>query len=145
MIGGEFEWVEEKLIDFQIPHEADMERIVREAEKLKLKTVVPGLTPDEPVAVNERGGKQSATPYRFDLLPAEPLFDVARVLAEGGAKYGDWNWLKIDTNDHINHALQHLFAFLAGDESDEHLAHAMCRCLFAAHMNKLSNSVEESI
>lgn len=82
---------------------------------------------------NENGGRQSKLNARFDLIPPQPLFQVAVVLAEGAVKYGEDNWKLIPTNDHISHALAHLFAYLAGDTSDSHLSHAACRVLFAAH------------
>ena len=31
----------------------------------------------------------------------------------------------------MNHAIQHLYAYLAGDTSDNHLAHAILRAMFA--------------
>ena len=31
----------------------------------------------------------------------------------------------------MNHAIQHLYAYLAGDTSDNHLAHAILRSMFA--------------
>ena len=82
---------------------------------------------------NSAGGSQSKLVARFDLIPPTALFEVAVVLGEGAQKYGEDNWKLIPTNDHISHALAHLFAFLAGDTSDSHLSHAACRVLFAAH------------
>ena len=38
---------------------------------------------------------------------------------------------RIPAEEHINHAVQHLFAYLAGDESDDHLSHAILRAMFA--------------
>ena len=90
-----------------------------------------GLGPDAPITTNVAGGKQSAVPYRCDLLPPAALLSVARVLAAGDAKYGPDNWRRIDRADHLNHALSHVLAFLAGDASDDHLTHATCRLLFA--------------
>lgn len=104
---------------------------------------IPGVSADEPTTVNERGGKQSATPYRFDLFPPHAMFDVAGVLGEGALKYGGWNWERISTEDNLNHALQHIYAYLAGDESDEHLSHAICRCLFAATTSKIEKGIIE--
>lgn len=88
------------------------------------------------VVTNEKGGHQSKLPVRFDLIPAVELFEVAKVLSEGAEKYGEYNWQKIPTRDHINHALSHNYAFLAGDTSDDHITHAICRLLFAAFTSK---------
>lgn len=93
--------------------------------------VVAGLGKDAPTTTNAAGGRQSATPYRCDLLPPFAVLAVAEVLAEGAAKYGERNWHKITVGEHLNHALGHVFAALAGDLSDDHLEHAACRILFA--------------
>jgi hypothetical protein len=101
-----------------------LERAIREVRR-----VVPGVGPDAPTAVNASGGKQSQSLYRCDLLPARASLAVAEVLHHGAAKYGPNNWRKIPTEDHINHAMVHLFAWLAGDTQDDHLEHAACRLL----------------
>lgn len=99
---------------------------------------IEGVGPDAAVVTNEVGAKQSATPYRFDLLGRNAIFVIARVLAEGAAKYGDTNWLGIPTTDHLNHALGHIFAHLAGDRSDDHLGHAFTRLFMAVEMERQS-------
>lgn len=94
------------------------------------KLNIEQLATAESVHTNEQGGKQSYTPARFDLIPAEAIAAIAVVLGHGAAKYGEWNWLAIDSNDHVNHVLQHIFAWLeTGDVM--HLEHASTRCLFA--------------
>lgn len=93
--------------------------------------VVEGVGKDAPVMVNDVGGKQSHCPYRCDLLPTMAILAVSKVLKEGADKYGDDNWRKIPVREHVNHALTHVFAWLAGDKSDDHLEHAACRMLFA--------------
>lgn len=105
-------------------------------EEPKLRTnVLLGVSPDEPVIENEDGGKQSDTPYGFHLLPIDSLFAAARVAKYGADKYGETfterNYTKIPVEEHINHAIAHLYAHLAGDTQDEHLAHAIARVLFA--------------
>jgi hypothetical protein len=95
---------------------------------------VPGIGPQAPTATNTAGGRQSVLPYRCDLLPAVAVLRVARVLAEGAAKYGPDNWRQIPAGDHLNHGLTHLLALQAGDQSDAHLAHAACRLLFALEL-----------
>jgi predicted HAD superfamily Cof-like phosphohydrolase len=93
---------------------------------------------------NEAGGSQSATPVRMDLVPSETLLRVAEVLASGAVKYGEGNWKLIDTSDHINHALAHLYGHLSGDTSEQHLLNAICRCMFAATTDTSSHTVEEN-
>lgn len=93
--------------------------------------VIAGVGPDAPVVENEHGAKQSQSPYRMDLIDAKALLKIAQVHKQGGDKYGDTNWHNIPVNDHINHALVHIYAHLAEDTSDEHLAHAATRMIFA--------------
>ena len=63
------------------------------------------------------------------------MFAAAEVARYGAEKYGETfdnrNYTKIDVKDHINHAITHLYAYLAGDRSDDHLAHAIVRTMFA--------------
>ena len=42
-------------------------------------TVIPGVGPDAPPTTNERGGKQSYSPYRFDLLDAQAMLRLAAI------------------------------------------------------------------
>lgn len=84
---------------------------------------------------NVHGGTQTKLPVRCDLLPALPLLQVSQVLAEGAEKYGEWNWENIPVNDHINHALTHILRYQTDDESEPHLVHALCRLLFAQHLD----------
>ena len=89
---------------------------------------------------NNAVGKQSDTPYAFHLLPLSSIFAAAEVAAYGAKKYGesfdDRNYTKIPVEEHINHCIQHLFAYLAGDPSDDHLGHAIVRAMFAYDVNK---------
>ena len=63
------------------------------------------------------------------------MFAAATVAQYGAEKYGEdfyhRNYTKIPAEEHINHAIAHLYAFLAGDESDDHLGHAIVRAMFA--------------
>ena len=96
---------------------------------------VHGVGPDTPTVTNQAGGKQSDTPFAFHLLPLSSVFAAAEVAKAGADKYGETfgnrNYLKISPEDHINHCIQHLYAYLAGDSSDDHLAHAIVRAMFA--------------
>lgn len=92
---------------------------------------VEGVGKDAPTVINEHGGKQSASPYRCELLPPHALLAVAKVLKGGAERYGANNWHAITAAENVNHALAHLFAYTAGDASDSHLEHAATRILFA--------------
>lgn len=81
--------------------------------------------------INESGGKQSYLGRRFDLIPIQPLIAVSEILHRGAEKYGENNWHSIDRDDHLNHALNHIYLFLDGDRSENHLGNAICRLLFA--------------
>ena len=97
--------------------------------------IITGVQPDVPTVTNSKGGRQSSTPYAFHYLPPHAVFAAAAVAKYGAEKYGetllDRNYKKIPTDEHINHAIQHLYAFLAGDETDDHLSHAILRVMFA--------------
>ena len=94
--------------------------------------MIKGAGKDVETVVNEHGGKQSKVEYRFDLADPLAMFEMCKVLKEGHDKYGsDENWRAIPVREHINHAIIHFYAYLAGDKQDEHLSHAMCRALFA--------------
>jgi len=94
--------------------------------------VVTGVDKDAETTINEKGGKQSKSQYRFDLVDPLAMFEMCKVLQEGFDKYGDdENWRAIPIEDHLNHLLIHVYAYLAGDTSDSHLSHAMCRIMFA--------------
>lgn len=96
---------------------------------------IEGIGADAPLMENQYGGKQSATPYGFHLLPLHAMFAAAQTAKIGADKYGeifsDRNYTKVPPEEHVNHAIQHLYAFLAGDAQDDHLAHAIVRAMFA--------------
>lgn len=96
-----------------------------------MKSTIDGVGKDAPVVYNEKGGGQSKSPYRMDLVDPKSILEISSVLKEGADKYGEDNWKLISTQDHLNHLLVHVYAHLAGDESDKHLAHAACRAIFA--------------
>lgn len=83
---------------------------------------------DAPIETNDSGGKQSATIARLDLLPPLALLQVGKVLKHG-VKYGVDNWRLIRPREHLNHALIHALAWLAGDRKDDHAGHFACRAM----------------
>lgn len=82
--------------------------------------------------VNENGGAQSAIHGAPHLIPAEALLRLNEVVGYGAKRYAANNWRKIPFEEHISHALEHLFLMMNGDTSDDHLGHALTRLAFAA-------------
>jgi hypothetical protein len=93
--------------------------------------ITGSLSPDAPIAVNGKGGMQSHLPYAFHLLDANAMMEIAKVFGQGAKKYARDNWRKISCEEHLNHAITHIFAALAGDKQDDHLSHAGARIVMA--------------
>ena len=93
-------------------------------------TTINGVAEEE-MTTNNNGGRQSKLEYRFDLIDTKAIFALAHVLHTGKVRYGKDNWRKIDTESHLNHAISHIYAFLAGDKQDDHLAHALTRLVMS--------------
>ena len=99
-----------------------------------------GVGKDSPTTENSEGGRQSKIDYRFDLIPAEAIAAVAAVLAEGAVKYGVDNWRKIAAEDHLNHAMMHIFGHISGDTQDDHAEHAATRILMWLELLKTNGA-----
>ena len=91
----------------------------------------------------------SKSEYRFDTLPPLALAAVARLRCEAIEKHGEEgidNWRNSKPNIHVNKALIHIFAYLAGDTQEkdknpaEHLIHALCRMMFAVEILEIKKS-----
>ncbi len=93
------------------------------------------LGPDAPIETKTNGAKQSASPYRADLLPPLALLHISEILAKGAVKYGENNWYGLEVKDCLNHAMVHLLAHQSGDKQDDHLGHATCRMLMALDLS----------
>jgi hypothetical protein len=78
---------------------------------------------------------KSSIDVRFDLIPPKSILEVSRILAEGSMRYGLNHWQSYDAEDHLNHALNHIYQWLNGDRSENHLGNASCRMLFALFMS----------
>jgi hypothetical protein len=75
---------------------------------------------------------------RYDLISPIGLRALARTYAEGAKKFGAGNWENgMPVTDMLNHAIAHVYNFLGGDRSEDHLAHATWNLLGAIHSMEL--------
>lgn len=98
--------------------------------------------------VNEKtGGAKGQKIERFDLIPWEEMWEVAKVYGKGAEKYDDLNWTKgYDWGLSYASLLRHLTQFWNGQSYDEesechHLAsvvfHALALMYFEKHHPEL--------
>lgn len=81
---------------------------------------------------------------RYDLISPIGLREVAKTCAEGAAKYSDYNWERgMPVHDLLNHAIAHIYQFLAGDRGEPHLPHAAWNLLAAIHSEELWPQLNE--
>jgi hypothetical protein len=84
------------------------------------------------------GAQRSSMSVRFDLLSPIGLRRMAEAAHEGAVKYGDFNHEKgLPISVYTNHALAHVFKYLSGDRSEDHLGHAAWNLMFACHSEEL--------
>lgn len=62
---------------------------------------------------------------RYDLLPPYALFRIALIFEVGGKQKGDRNWEKgIPLWSFFSSAVRHLFQWMSGDRTEDHLGQA---------------------
>lgn len=94
--------------------------------------------PNTPKATEVRGGglKYDGGKPRIDLVDADALEELARVLDFGSKKYAEHNWRQgIKLSRLLAAAGRHLFAIVRGENKDpetglQHAAHLMCCAMF---------------
>ena len=85
------------------------------------------------IDTNGAGGKQHKRPYRSQAVMPRALLEVSKVRCKAFEEMGypDDNYKSISIDDHLGRALTHIWAYLIGDKSNDHLSHAACRTLMA--------------
>lgn len=61
----------------------------------------------------------------------DALILIAKTMEYGASRYKPNNWRLIPEEDHINHALIHLYAMDQGDTQDDHKGHFLTRIMMA--------------
>ena len=93
----------------------------------------------EHIAQYMQNGVEFELQMAMDSLDCEELqqiISIAKILQYGAERYAPNNWRLIPEEEHINHALIHLVAHIAGDKQDDHINHALCRLMMAMATEK---------
>ncbi len=81
---------------------------------------------------------KEADTERYDLISPVGMKRLAMTYAEGAAKYSDRNWEKgIPASDLLNHVVRHIYLYLSGDRTEDHLAHATWGLMATMHFEEL--------
>lgn len=93
--------------------------------------------------------KYDGEKVRLDLLPADPIIDIGKVLTYGAKKYSERNWEKgLAWSRCYGAALRHLLAWHKGETNDpetglNHLAHAACEILFLLEFSRTHPELDD--
>jgi hypothetical protein len=84
--------------------------------------------------VPTHGPQTESTSPGIDQIPFVAIESIGRIFAEGEQKYGRDNWKRDPSNESYNaergrHALRHLYLYLNGDRSEDHLAKVAWYCV----------------
>lgn len=95
------------------------------------------------------GGQKGTKSTRPDMIPPDPLWQLAEVYGMGAKKYEDYNWLKgYSWRLSIGALLRHILQFIKGEYLDEesglpHLAHAMWHCCTLMEFHRLKIGTDD--
>lgn len=85
----------------------------------------------EELEIKENGATQTKVAEGYEYIPVPALEALARTMKYGGEKYGRKNHLKISCEENLGRAVRHVYKYLDGDTTEEHLDHAISRMAMA--------------
>jgi len=94
----------------------------------------------------DSGAQRSTLIGRYDLLSPIGLRRAAEAAAHGASKYRPFNCERgLPISVYANHAIAHIYAYLAGDRSEDHLGHAAWNLLFACHSEEVTPELNRNL
>lgn len=130
-----FAWADDNKISYTY-QDRDDDTVIDEPEMYNIYQAI------SLIALFMESGDKMRLIWAIDSLDEDTnkqMIRIAKVLHFGADKYKANNWRLIPQEEHINHALIHLMAALAGDTQDDHLDHALCRLMMAYATEKSDN------
>ena len=111
--------------------------------------------PTKDVEILKEGGTQfetgavrsgDANTVMYQLISPIGLRRLAETMKEGFDKYGAYNWERgMPIGDILNHGIRHMYLYLSGDRSEDHLAHATWNLMAAMHMEETHPEMEHGL
>jgi len=134
------------------PQEVDIAHGYSSPKPKRVVTFVPS----EVRMVNEKtGGEKGSKRERYDLIPWEPMDEVARLYERGAAKYSEHNWCKgYAWKLSFSSLIRHAVAFWQGEDIDpetecDHMAsvvfHALALMYFRKHHPDLDDRGTDAV
>jgi hypothetical protein len=80
---------------------------------------------------------------RLDLISPQAIIRLGRILKEGEVHPA--HWTTKDPGHHLNCAIGHLMAHMEGDDTQDHLAKALCRIMFEMDVEAKSKNDDEAV
>jgi len=104
----------------------------------------PSNAPAPTASIPPRASAVRTGKSRYDLLAAIAIRREAELLERGAIKYGERNWENgIPISSFIGSALRHLFNYLAGETTEDHLAAARWNLGCAMHFEETRPELQD--
>ena len=118
----------------------DLEKIARDLFLEHAQKRAPEMTDSNPhqMSTTTEGGRENPCPS-FSLLPPKALVRIAEIMEVGAKTHSDpdgTNWRKIPIRRLLDHVISHIYLYLAGDVTEDHLGNAATRMLMALEQAK---------
>lgn len=101
------------------------------------------------ISISTKAKRFDSGKTQYDLIPPEPLQDIADVFTMGATKYGVRNWERgMAYSRVLNSLLRHVQAFRKGEDKDQesglpHMAHVAANAIFLLEYAKTHKELDD--